>query len=30
MSNFDNYYSTHSEENRELVELIYTGCSSAA
>ena len=26
---FDNYHSTHSEENRELAELIYTRCKDA-
>ncbi|WP_210395016.1 methionine--tRNA ligase [Motiliproteus sediminis] len=26
---FDNYYSTHSPENRELAELIYTRCKEA-
>ncbi len=26
---FDNYYSTHSEENRELSSLIYTRCKDA-
>ncbi|MCW8883732.1 MAG: methionine--tRNA ligase [Motiliproteus sp.] len=27
--NFDNYYSTHSDENRELSELIYNRCKDA-